>query len=64
MTYEAFRISYQDSEQAARAAYALVQGLTAALDRIANMKNRDGVEIEMHRDELRAVAKSALREAA
>ena len=34
--------------------------IVTALDRIANMKNRDGVEIEMHRDELRAIAKTAL----
>jgi hypothetical protein len=32
-----------------------------ALDRIANMKNRDGVEIDMHREELRAIARTALR---
>ncbi|QQC67879.1 hypothetical protein [Paraburkholderia ginsengisoli] len=31
-----------------------------ALDRIANMRDRDGHAIEMHRDELRAIARSAL----
>lgn len=34
----------------------------AALDRIANMKNRDGIEIDMHREELRAIARTALKE--
>lgn len=38
-----------------------IANLRYALDRIANMKNRDGVEIDMHRDELRAIARTALR---
>lgn len=38
-----------------------IEAMKFALDRIANMKNRDGVEIEMHRDELRAIAKTAMR---
>jgi hypothetical protein len=31
-----------------------------ALERIANMRDRDGNAIEMHRDELRAIARRAL----
>lgn len=34
--------------------------LAEALDRIANMKDRDGNAIEMHRDELRGIALAAL----
>lgn len=34
--------------------------LESALKRIANMTDRDGNAIEMHRDELRAIAKAAL----
>ena len=37
-----------------------IDGLVAALTRIAEMRNRDGVAIEMHRDELRAIALAAL----
>ncbi|MEX3985960.1 hypothetical protein AB4Y45_44630 [Paraburkholderia sp. EG287A] len=33
-----------------------------ALERIANMRDRDGHVIEMHRDELRAIARTALAE--
>jgi hypothetical protein len=33
-----------------------------ALERIANMLDRDGHAIEMHRDELRAMARLALKE--
>ncbi|WP_241202573.1 hypothetical protein [Caballeronia sp. SBC2] len=33
-----------------------------ALDRIANMRDRDGHPIDMHRDELRAIARNALSE--
>ena len=35
--------------------------LRDALERIANMRDRDGHEIEMHRDELRGIARAALR---
>lgn len=34
--------------------------LVAALTRIANMQDRDGNEIEMHREELRGIARTAL----
>lgn len=34
--------------------------LTAALTSIANMQDRDGNQIEMHRDELRGIARTAL----
>ena len=33
-----------------------------ALDRIANMLDRDGHAIDMHREELRAIARAALSE--
>ena len=33
-----------------------------ALEQIADMRDRDGHAIEMHRDELRAIARSALAE--
>lgn len=33
-----------------------------ALERIADMRDRDGHAIEMHRDELRAIARTALAE--
>ena len=33
-----------------------------ALEQIADMRNRDGHAIEMHRDELRAIARTALAE--
>jgi hypothetical protein len=33
----------------------------AALQRIADMRDRDGNAIEMHRDELRGIARTALR---
>ena len=36
MTYEAWRISYQSSEQAARAAYAECVRLRAAMEKIAD----------------------------
>lgn len=49
-------------EQLQRMARAADYGLTAqaALERIADMKDRDGNAIEMHRDELRAIARTAL----
>lgn len=34
--------------------------LVAALERIADMRDRDGNAIEMHRDELRGIARAAL----
>lgn len=37
-----------------------ITSLTAALFRIANMQDRDGNLIEMHRDELRGIARAAL----
>lgn len=33
-----------------------------ALERVADMRDRDGHTIEMHRDELRAIARTALAE--
>jgi hypothetical protein len=49
-------------EQLQRMAIAADYGVSAqtALERIADMKDRDGNAIEMHRDELRAIARSAL----
>jgi hypothetical protein len=48
---ELFRMA-QSADAAANA--------TVALERIANMRDRDGNAIEMHRDELRAIARRAL----
>jgi hypothetical protein len=36
------------------------QALRTALERIANMTDRDGNAIEMHREELRGIAKAAI----
>lgn len=37
-----------------------LEAVRTALDRIANMTDRDGNAIEMHREELRGIAKAAL----
>ena len=37
-----------------------VERLRAALERIADMRDRDGSAIEMHRDEIRDIARAAL----
>lgn len=50
---ELFRMALS-ADAAATAARALVQ--------IADMRDRDGHAIEMHRDELRAIARTALKE--
>ena len=41
-----------------------VTRMRVALERIANMKDRDGNEIELHREELRAIARTALKSCA
>lgn len=54
MSYESWRISYQSSEQAARAAYAEVKRLRAALERLEKLEAAAMSVLENRRREKRA----------
>ncbi len=52
-----------DANMANARLIAAAPDMLEALRRIADMKDRDGNAIEMHRDELRAIARSAIAKA-